>query len=286
MGDISMGEAVTATGQPLSAAGDAFRTKPGTPMTGSYSTNQMDDFYTALALGHVKPSSIMNYVQHLYVAERLPAGARFADVCCGRGLQLPVLYRYAPHIGSYTGYDIAPANLGEARDRIGSLDAAYGGRPFSIELVECDVSQPWPERPLYDAAVYTSALEHLPRDLAAASLRNTATALKPGGVLYLSTPNTPAGSPPQHRVHVYEWHRDELAVVLDAAGLHIDDTIGLLPPETGTDEAITAAWGADAARWHARLRQVIPAPFLDTVTAAALPGAAAELLYVCTRRPS
>jgi SAM-dependent methyltransferase len=283
-----MGETVTetetATGKPLTAAGDAFGTKPGTPMTGPYSTNQMDDFYAALARGEVRPSGIMNYVQHLHVAERLPVGARLADVCCGRGLQLPVLYRYAPHIGSYTGYDIAPANLDEARHRITALDAAYGGRPFGIDLIECDVSQPWPQRPPYDAAVYTSALEHLPRDLAAASLAHTAAALKPGGVLYLSTPNTPAGSPPQHRVHVYEWHRDELAGVLDAAGLQVEDTIGLIPPGTGAGEAIAAVWGEDAARWHARLREVIPAAFLDAVTAAALPGAAAELMYVCTRR--
>jgi hypothetical protein len=105
--------------------------------------------------------------------------------------------------------------------------------------------------------------------------------------LYLSTPNTP-GDPPrmlQHRVHVYEWHESELSGVLGAAGLDIEDTIGLLPPGSGLDEAITAAWGEGAARWHARLREAIPAPFLETVTAAALPGAA-ELLYVCTRRPS
>lgn len=256
-------------------------------MIGPYSVNQMDDFYAALSSGQARPSGIMNYIQHLYVAERLPAGARLADVCCGRGLQLPVLYQYAPHISSYTGLDIAPANLDEARRRITSLDDAYGGRPFSIDLVECDVSESWPGRPAYDAAVYTSALEHLPRERGVASLRNTAAALKPGGTLYLSTPNTP-GDPPrrlQHRVHVYEWHQDELSGVLDSAGLDITDTIGLLPPESGLDEAITAAWGEGAARWHARLREIIPRPFLDTVTAAALP-CAAELLYVCTRRPA
>lgn len=256
-------------------------------MIGDYSVNQMDDFYAALSAGYAKPSGIMNYIQHLYVAQRLPEGARLADVCCGRGLQLPVLYRYAPHIGSYTGLDIAPANLEEARQRIATLDDVYGGRPFRIDLAECDVAGPWPEAPAFDAAVYTSALEHLPREQGIASLRNTAAALKPGGVLYLSTPNTP-GDPPrrlQHRVHVYEWHQDELSGVLEAAGLEVEDVIGLLPPESGADEAITAVWGPGAARWHQRLRQVIPEPFLTTVTAATIPGAAAELLYVC-RRPA
>jgi SAM-dependent methyltransferase len=266
---------------------DEYRTRPGTPMIGPYSVNQMDDFYAALRLGQVKPTGIMNYIQHLYIAQRLTPGTRLADVCCGRGLQLPVLYRYAPHIASYTGLDIAAANLDEARNRISDLDARYGGHAFELELIECDVAAPWPARTAYDAAVYTSALEHLPREQGIASLHNTAAALKPGGTLYLSTPNTP-GSPPrklQHRVHVYEWHQDELSPVLEDAGLTVTEVIGLLPPESGLREALAGAYGDGAAHWYERLREVVPAMFLDTVAAAAVPQAAAELLYVCTRRP-
>jgi SAM-dependent methyltransferase len=255
-------------------------------MIGPYSVNQMDDFYAALAAGQARPSGIMNYVQHLYVALHLAPGTRLADVCCGRGLQLPVLYRYASRIASYTGLDIAAANLDEARRRITGLDACYGGCLFDMELIKCDVAEPWPQRPAFDAAVYTSALEHLPRELGIASLRNTAAALKPGGVLYLSTPNTP-GSPPrrlQHRVHVYEWHQDELSGVLDDAGFAIEETIGLLPPESGLNEVLASTFGDGAAHWYQRLREIIPTPFLDTIAAAAVPDVAAELLYVC-RKP-
>jgi SAM-dependent methyltransferase len=277
-------------GKPLTAAsgpGREHETRPGTPMIGPYSVNQMDGFYAALAAGQVKPTGIMNYIQHLYVAEHLPPETRLVDVCCGRGLQLPLLYRYAPGIGSYTGLDIAAANLEEARCRISDLDRRYGGRPFELELIECDVAGPWPRRPAYDAAVYTSALEHLPRPQGIASLRNTAAALAHRGRLYLSTPNTP-GSPPrklQHRVHVYEWHQDELSAVLAGAGLVIEDVIGLLPPESGLGGVLASIYGDGAARWHERLREILPAPFLDTIAAAAAPAAAAELLYVCARRP-
>jgi SAM-dependent methyltransferase len=255
-------------------------------MVGPYSVNQMDDFYAALSMGQVKPTGIMNYVQRLYIAARLTPGTRLVDVCCGRGLQLPVIYRYAPGIASYTGLDIVAGNLDEARQRISDLDAHYGNHPFDLELIECDVAEPWPDRPAYDAAVYTSALEHLPRDRGIASLRNTATALKPGGRLYLSTPNTP-GAPPrklQHRVHVYEWHWDELSAVLDEAGFEIEEAIGILPPEDGLREAIATTYGEDAARWYDRLREVAPDPFLGPISAAAVPEVAAELLYVCTRR--
>ena len=35
----------------------------------------------------------MNLMQHLIVAERCAEGARVLDVCCGRGLALPLLCR-------------------------------------------------------------------------------------------------------------------------------------------------------------------------------------------------
>ncbi|HYS39129.1 MAG TPA: class I SAM-dependent methyltransferase, partial [Pseudonocardiaceae bacterium] len=196
--------------------GEQYRTRPGTPMIGPYSTNQMDNFYTALAAGRIKPTGIMNLFQRLYIAERCRPDDRVVDVCCGRGLQLPVLYQYAPDIGGYVGLDISPDNLVEARDTQARLHQQHGTSPFEVVWVKHDVAQPWPDLGGFDVAVYTSALEHLPRDLGIGSLRHTAMALRPGGLLFLSTPNTP-GPPPrplQHRVHVYEWNTDELMPVL------------------------------------------------------------------------
>lgn len=264
-----------------------FSTRAGTPMIGPYSINQMDDFYDALAHGQVKSSGIMNYVQRLYIAQRCPPGARLVDVCCGRGLQLPVLYRYATHVQSYVGLDIAPANLAEAAERTALLDRRYAGRPFDVTLTECDVAAPWPDVGPFDVAVYTSALEHLPAQAGVASLRHVASALADGGRLYLSTPNTLGEQPRplQYGVHVHEWNSTELSPVLHDAGLHVEEIIGLLPPKP--DEvavALAAQFGRGAAGWYERLRQILPEAFLDTVAAAAIPDVAAELLYVCTRR--
>src|SRR5215469_2542784 len=100
---------------------EQYTTRPGTPMIGQYSTNQMDDFYAALARGEAKPSGLMNLMQHLIVAERCMPGARVLDVCCGRGLALPLLYRYAAGIERYVGLDISAGNLGEARERVEAL---------------------------------------------------------------------------------------------------------------------------------------------------------------------
>jgi len=255
-------------------------------MIGPYSVNQMDDFYAALSRGEVKPTGIMNYVQRLFIAERCPAGAAVVDVCCGRGLQVPVLARYARHIGRYVGLDISPRNLEEARHRIADLDCSVG-LGFPVDLIQCDVAVPWPDLAPFDVAVYTSALEHLPREQAMASLRNTCAALHPGGVMFLSTPNTPgpAPRPLQHRVHVYEWNSDELLPVLADCGFAVHDVVGLLPPVSADVPGVLSdEYGPAAARWYERMRQVVPEPFLGPVVASALPGCAAEVMYVCTRK--
>jgi SAM-dependent methyltransferase len=264
---------------------EQYVTRPGTPMAGPYSTNQMDDFYAALSRGEAKPSGLMNLLQHLIVAEQCAPDSRVLDVCCGRGLALPLLYRYAPKIAGYTGLDISAANLDEARERIEALRATYGDL-FPVELVECDVARPWPALPPFDVALYTSALEHLPFELGAASLRNTAAALAPGGVLYLSTPAA-AGPPPrplQYRVHVYEWSREEVEQVIGGAGLVVEDVMGLLPPAPDVvAAALTGQYGQAAAAWYRDLTVHVPKALLDAVSAVAVPDAATELLYICRR---
>jgi SAM-dependent methyltransferase len=269
--------------------GEEYRTRPGTPMVGVYSVNQMDDFYAALAAGEVKPTGIMNYLQRLLITERCRPGDRVLDVCCGCGLQLPVLYRYRPDLACYVGLDISADNLAEATARQAALDAARS-RDFSIEFHQCDVATPWPEVGSFNVAVYTSALEHLPRELGIASLRHTAAALAPAGRLYLSTPNTP-GEPPrklQHRVHVYEWSHQELTTVLDEVGLVVDEVIGILPPLTPaeTEAAVAERYGGRAAEFYRTMREFAPDALLGPVVATALGETATEVLYVCSRRPT
>lgn len=265
------------------------RTRPGTPMIGPYSVNQMDDFYTAFANGEVKPSGVMNLAQRLYIAERCPPTARIVDVCCGRGLQLPTLYRYGSQLHRYVGLDLSPVNLAEARSLVGRLDAAYGGRRFPLEFVECDVAAPWPAAvgAGFDVAVYTSALEHLPREQAVASLRHVVSALRPGGILYLSTPNT-AGEAPrplQYRVHVYEWNTSELEPVLSDCGLVVTERVGLLaPPPEQVHAALATQFGHGAGAFYERLRQTVPAALLNPLAAATVAQVATEVLYVCRRQ--
>ncbi|MFC9585822.1 class I SAM-dependent methyltransferase [Streptomyces yangpuensis] len=266
---------------------EQYRTRPGTPMIGPYSTNQMDDFYASLARGEAKPSGLMNLMQHLIAAERSSEGANVLDVCSGRGLALPLLHRYAPKIGRYVGLDISPDNLAEARARLTGLRMEYGS-PFPVDFVECDVSDPWPELPPFDVAIYTSALEHLPYELGVKSLAYAGVALAPGGVLYLSTPQAfgPPPRPLQYRVHVYEWSREEVVSAVEAAGLVVDDVMGLLPPEPDEVAAeLAERYGSGAVDWYRDLATRVPSALLDTVSSVMVPGRATELLFVC-RRPA
>ena len=257
-------------------------------MIGPYSINQMDDFYAAFASGEVKSSGVMNCAQHLYVTQRCQPGDRVVDVCCGGGLALPLLFRYAPRIASYAGLDISAANLKQAAARA-RLARERWGEAFPVSLVECDVSAPWPlEASGADVIIYTASLEHLPRAAGAASLARAAAALAPDGTLYLSTPITPGAHPKllQYGVHVYEWDAAELRDVLGDRGLAVAGEIGLLPPDSATVSAgLREAYGDAAADWYARLHETVPAAILDTVAAAALPRLAAEVMFVCRRRP-
>ncbi|MGH3916110.1 MAG: class I SAM-dependent methyltransferase [Pseudonocardiaceae bacterium] len=268
--------------------GSGYRPLPGTPMVGVYSANQMDDFYTALASGEVKPTGIMNYLQRLLITDRCRPGDRVVDVCCGRGLQLPVFYRYRPDLAGYVGLDISPDNLAEAAVRQAVLDSNRA-REFSVDFHQCDVAEPWPEVGEFDVAIYTSALEHLPRELGIASLRHTTAALAPNGRLYLSTPNTP-GLPPrklQYDVHVYEWSHEELIGVLDEVGLVVENVVGILPPiPEKVETAVARRHGSQAVEFYRHMREFAPAALLGPVIATTLSEDAIEVLYVCSRKPA
>jgi 2-polyprenyl-3-methyl-5-hydroxy-6-metoxy-1,4-benzoquinol methylase len=256
-------------------------------MIGPYSTNQMDDFYTAFNAGEFKASGVMNLAQHLYVTERIRPGDRVVDVCCGRGLALPLLCRYAPQAGDYIGLDISSTNLADATAQAARAAARWESS-FPVQLLETDVSQPWPDETANaDVIIYTAALEHLPQPAGAASLAHAASALAEDGMLYLSTPLTPGPAPKllQYGVHVYEWDPDELRTVLAECGLEVVDEIGLLPPEPVTAlAALRGRFGDGAADWYTRLRDIVPESLLATVVAAALPEHAAEAMFVCGRR--
>ena len=248
-----------------------------------YSLAQMDDFYRAFAAGKIKPTSVMNYLQHLLIAESCRPGDWVLDVCCGRALQLPILKHLVPALGGYIGIDISRTHLQEAQAVMRYGDG--NPPPFSCTFVEGDITADLTHLDRqFQVVIYTSALEHMDKGAGIASLHQVAQILHPQGTLYLSTPRTtgPAPRTLQHRVHVYEWDKEELEDELARLGLCVLTSIGLLAPEPSIlASSLQARFGPGAAVWFQQMQHLVPHPFLTVLCATALPNVATELLYVC-----
>src|SRR5690606_34000796 len=85
-----------------------------------------DGFFSSL--------DVMNYIQHHAAVQRMRKGWRVLDVCCGRGLLLPLIRYHRPTIKEYVGVDISEKNIGEQLRRSGikkikDIDSYY---PFKI----------------------------------------------------------------------------------------------------------------------------------------------------------
>lgn len=257
--------------------------QPNLPVSqaSTYSRAQMDHFYRAFAEGKIKPTSVMNYLQHLIIAEHCQPGNWVLDVCCGRALQIPLLKHLVPDLGGYVGMDLAQENLNEATDLLLAGDGLLP--PFSCELVRGDVTTDLTTLDrLFEVVIYTSALEHMDKDAGIASLAQVARVLSPQGHLFLSTPRTSGASPRtlQHRVHVYEWDRAELEGELHALGFTILGCYGLLSPDPeAISTALLARFGPGAVAWFEVIQAFLPLPFLNPLCAAALPEVATELFY-------
>jgi 2-polyprenyl-6-hydroxyphenyl methylase/3-demethylubiquinone-9 3-methyltransferase len=155
------------------------------------------------------------------------AGKRAADVGCGAGLLCEPLARLGAEV---VGIDAAPENIAAAR-----LHAEGQGLAIDYRTGSIDALGPEP----FDLIASLEVVEHV--DNPAAFVRGLADALKPGGLLILSTPNrTPVsrlamitlgeglGAIPRG---THDWDRfltpDELRAQIEAAGLEVLDTTGL-----------------------------------------------------------
>ncbi|MBR0672588.1 bifunctional 2-polyprenyl-6-hydroxyphenol methylase/3-demethylubiquinol 3-O-methyltransferase UbiG [Neoroseomonas soli] len=203
--------------------------------------------------GPMRPLHAMNPLRTGWIAERLArrhgrdpavaealAGLAVLDVGCGAGLASEALARRGAAV---TGLDAA----GEALEAARAHAAAAGLHVTYREGVPEDL----PEGETYDAVIALEVIEHVADR--AAFLAALARAVKPGGLVFLSTLNrTPrsflmakVGAEYLLRllpVGTHDWRMfvtpGELGAGLRAAGLHVADITGMrMDPLSG--------------RWHA-----------------------------------
>jgi 2-polyprenyl-6-hydroxyphenyl methylase/3-demethylubiquinone-9 3-methyltransferase len=170
----------------------------------------------------------LNHHWELDEHDRRPlAGKRAADVGCGAGLLCEPLARLGAAV---VGIDAAPENVAAARLHAEGQGLAIDYRAGSIDMLGAEP---------FDLVTSLEVVEHVGDP--AAFVRGLAAALKPGGLLILSTPNrTPVsrlamitlgeglGAIPRG---THDWDRfltpDELQAHIEAAGLEVLDTEGL-----------------------------------------------------------
>lgn len=194
----------------------------------------MRNFYRQLRDGYFTNLDIMNYIQHHQIVRWVKPGNHVLDVCCGRGLVLPLLRYHAKKIGSYTGVDIEPKNAIFLRCRVtdGKSVDYRSYYPFPVFFVHSNVAKMSTKIDnRFDFIIYTSSIEHMHKDMGQASLYECRKLSNEGTILYLTCPNTPEnqdGYDTQYKAHVYEWKRSELLKSLRSAGFEIVTEYGLM----------------------------------------------------------
>lgn len=253
-------------------------------------TYQMRNFFLQLGGGFFSSLDVMNFVQHHYATMLMRTGDVVLDVCCGRGLLLPLIRWYRPKISEYIGVDISERNIREQLRRSASrpIDDAHAYYPFKLthQIISCEDMHEVIQPESVDLVIYTSAIEHMQKEVGQRSLANCFSLLRPGGQLYISCPNTFEKKDPyetQYAAHIYEWDLAELTTELQTVGFCIDDTFGLLAKKRDFEKFMHLQ-PQDVQDRYARLARYFPNQWLMSIAALDFPQVAAEVGILCHKK--
>jgi SAM-dependent methyltransferase len=271
-------------------------------------TYQMRNPFKQMRDGFFTSLDVFNYLHHHWIAKQARKDDWVLDVCCGRGIMLPLLRYHASEIAGYVGVDIEPANAewltrrvtdGKHLDempRTGhpgetyTRDTYYPFPVFFVESNAAEMTEPVREEldltlvpPLFNLIIYTQSIEHMHPHAGWASLNRCAELAAPGCRLILSGPNTPEGQDgydARYRAHVYEWKRQELLDALQATGWRVQRQWGLTlsrkhAEQLMADSALATVWDV--------LSRSVPSEWLLPVLAPLFPEACDEIAIQAVR---
>lgn len=255
-------------------------------------TYQMRNFYAQLRDGFFSDLDIMNYIQHHRASLMLRSGDTVLDVCCGRGLMLPLIRWNRKTIKKYIGIDIELKNIESMRKNIcnGKPINPEEYFPFETEWKIANVAKIYRRLKEYekqiDFVIYTSSIEHMNKEDGEASLEGISKLTKPGGTLFISCPNTPedqSGFDVRYKAHVYEWKLSELRRQLIKNGFEIEKEIGLTG-DISTWKEIREDMKGDIVPVYDLMREYLPTPWFKSVAFLNYPEKASEVLLLCKRK--
>lgn len=254
-------------------------------------TYQMRNFYSQFRDGFFTQLDVMNYIQHHSAALLCKKGMNVVDVCCGRSLMLPLLRYYAKDINSYTGVDISEANIREAkRGAAGKikeedLESYY---PFKVNWILSNVAEmtKYIDKGFADVVIYTSALEHMHKDVGTQSLKECYSIMNPHSIMFLSCPNTPGnGYETQYAAHVYEWGYQELKEMLAEIGFEIINEIGLVMKVKKMKEFFASdKVSKEMKEFYTKMSSYVPSAWLSSIVSIPYPEISDEILFVVKKK--
>jgi SAM-dependent methyltransferase len=254
-------------------------------------TYQMRNFYSQMRDGFFSTLDVFNYAQHHFIATKVVRnGDRVLDLCCGRGLMLPLLRFYAEP-SAYVGVDIEPKNAQFLTKRVTDGKPIEDGAPgdsgrvgyydFPVSFVESNVADLAPLRAAhpepFQTIIYTSSIEHMHPDAGRQSLAEARSVVAKGGRIVVTGPNTPEGQDgydTRYRAHVYEWKRRELRDALTETGWSVVSEWGL---NVGVRELQEAADRRGMGSFVKTLRSYVPKEWLVPVLAPIFPDESSEI---------
>ena len=249
-------------------------------------TYQMRNFYSQFRDGFFSNLDVMNYIQHFAAAKMAKKGWHVVDVCCGRSLMLPLLRYHARDIASYTGVDISKTNIKEAMrgaSRKITPEELRTYYPFKVAWKLCNVAEMTKVVPesSTDFVIYTSAVEHMHKDVGLQSLKECYKIMKPGAVMFLSCPNTPGnGYNTQYAAHVYEWGYDELKNTLKEIGFSIENEVGLVMGAKEMRAFYEKLPAGELRAFYETMKKYVPTDWLTAIMSIPFPKASKEILFV------
>lgn len=253
-------------------------------------TYQMRNFYYSFRDGFFSNLDVMNYIQHFKAAQKAKKDMSVVDVCCGRSLMLPLLRYHAKDIKSYTGIDISEANIREAKKgavvknlKDEDLEAYY---PFAVDWILSNVDKMGEhiEHGSADFVIYTSAIEHMHKDVGYQSLVECFKIMNKNSTMFLSCPNTPGnGYETQYAAHVYEWGYDELKEALDEIGFEIIQEVGLVMGARDMDKVYENAH-PEVKKLYDNMRTYLPTQFMTAIMGIPYPKESKEILFIVKKK--
>jgi len=253
-------------------------------------TYQMRNFFRQLGDGFFSSLDVMNYIQHLVAVDRMRSKQRVLDVCCGRGLLLPLI-RWSKKSVEYVGVDISEKNLKEQARWSGNKNISdegleYYSFPIRQVVCSCEEMSSKLEHKSFDCVIYTSAIEHMQKEVGYRSLENCFELMKDDGWMFLSCPNTQDKTDPydtQYAAHVYEWGLGELREALDKVGFEVTEEYGLVG-KVRDFEKFMGTQSAEEQDLYRRFKNYLPSKFLMAFMPILYPEGAAEVLLICKKK--